>query len=35
MMAELELRRQELAAEAELRAIKAATDAEISTNLPR
>jgi hypothetical protein len=35
MMAELELRREELAAEAQLRAAKAITDAEISTNLPR
>jgi hypothetical protein len=35
MQLEMELRRQELQAEAELRVAKAVTDAEISTNLPR
>jgi len=35
MQAELEMRRQELTMEAELRVAKAVTDAEISTNLPR
>jgi hypothetical protein len=32
---ELQMRQQELQAEAELRVAKAVTDAEISTNLPR
>ena len=35
MVMEMELRRQELQAEAELRVAKAVTDADISTNLPR
>jgi len=32
---EMDIRRQELEAEAQLRVAKAVTDAEISTNLPR
>jgi len=35
MAMEMELRRQELQAEAELRVAKAVTDSQISTNLPR
>ena len=35
MQMELQMRQQELQAEAELRVAKAVTDAEISTNLPR
>jgi hypothetical protein len=35
MQARLQMRREELALEAELRTAKAITDAEISTNLPR
>jgi len=35
MIMEMDMRRQELEAEAQLRVAKAVTDAEISTNLPR